>query len=123
MPEWAKMVLQFLSVPLASMVTYLVVRKKNTAETRKVQAEAQGSELENVNTIIKFWKTMVDDLGKEMNDLKRELIEFTTENKALKKEVNGYRRENEELRQQNENLEKRMVKMQDEIALLRRDHK
>ena len=64
--------------------TWLFARKKNNAE-------AKGSELENVEQAIKIWRETamelskrVDELSKEVEELRNDLITVHRENKALK---------------------------------------
>lgn len=58
---------------------------------KKSNAEAKGSELENVEQAIKIWRETaeklskrVDELSKEVEELRNDLITVHRENKALK---------------------------------------
>ena len=58
---------------------------------KKTNAEAKGSELENVEQAIKIWRETaeklslrVDDLSREIDELRNDLITVHRENKALK---------------------------------------
>lgn len=58
---------------------------------KKSNAEAKGSELENVEQAIKIWRetaeklsARVDELSKEVEELRNDLISVHRENKALK---------------------------------------
>ncbi len=58
---------------------------------RKTNAEAKGSELDNVDQAIKIWRetaeklsSKVDELSKEVNELRSDLALVHRENKALK---------------------------------------
>ncbi len=58
---------------------------------KKTNAEAKGSELENVEQAIKIWRetaeklsARVDELSREVNDLRNDLTAVHRENKALK---------------------------------------
>ena len=58
---------------------------------RKTNAEAKGSELENVEQAIKIWRETaeklskrVDELSAEVDELRKDLISVHRENKQLK---------------------------------------
>lgn len=58
---------------------------------KKTNAEAKGSELENVEQAIKIWRETaeklskrVDELSAEVDELRKDLISVHRENKALK---------------------------------------
>lgn len=106
--NWTSFIFQGLMLVLTSVITYLLTRKKNTAETRKVQADAEGQELTNVNTIIKFWKTMVEDLSKEMTDLKNELTTFITHDKEMKLKITGYEKQLADYEKKCNDLERKL---------------
>lgn len=78
--------------PIASAIIAWLLRGK--LETRKMNAEADGLELENLHKAQSFWRQMVDDLQREVNQLReqvqklsKQVFTFTQENSQLKEEV------------------------------------
>lgn len=72
---------------LGSGVTYLFTRKKNIADVRQVQANAEHVEMSSVETAIKIWRELAAEL-------KTEVIELRLECKQLGEEVDALRKEN-----------------------------
>jgi hypothetical protein len=83
--EWVAEVVKIVgSVGGGGIIGYFVTRKKTNAD-------AKGSELENVEHAIKIWRetaeklsTRVDELSLKVEDLQKDLISVHRENKALK---------------------------------------
>jgi archaellum component FlaC len=83
--EWITEVVKILgSVGGGGVIGYFVTRKKTNAE-------AKGSELENVEQAIKIWRETaeklslrVDELSKEIDELRADLVTVHRENKQLK---------------------------------------
>lgn len=71
----------------ASFVTWVFTRRKQTAE-------AEGSELDNVEKAVAIWRQTAEDLHKEINelrqqitDLRRQIDELQSENDRLIREI------------------------------------
>lgn len=71
----------------ASFVTWVFTRRKQTAE-------AEGSELDNVEKAVAIWRQTAEDLHKEINelrqqitDLRRQIGELQSENDRLIREI------------------------------------
>ncbi len=83
--EWVAEVVKIVgSIGGGGIIGYFVTRKKTNAE-------AKGSELENVEHAIKIWRetaeklsARVDDLSQEIDDLRADLVTVHRENKQLK---------------------------------------
>jgi septal ring factor EnvC (AmiA/AmiB activator) len=83
--DWISEVVKIVgSVGGGGVIGYFVTRKKTNAD-------AKGSELENVEHAIKIWRetaeklsARVDELSKEIDDLRADLITVHRENKQLK---------------------------------------
>ena len=83
--EWISEVVKIVgSVGGGGIIGYFVTRKKTNAD-------AKGSELENVEHAIKIWRetaeklsTRVDELSLEVEELRKDLISVHRENKQLK---------------------------------------
>lgn len=79
-----------MSLVAGATVSYLFARKKQRAETTRI-------ELENIKTAIEIWKTTATDLAMEVRSLNIRCEELT-------KEVIGLRLENHELASRLEQL-------------------
>ena len=83
--EWVAEVVKIVgSVGGGGIIGYFVTRKKTNAD-------ANGSELENVEHAIKIWRetaeklsARVDELSKEIDEMRLDLLTVHRENKALK---------------------------------------
>jgi hypothetical protein len=83
--EWVAEVVKIVgSVGGGGIIGYFVTRKKTNAD-------AKGSELENVEHAIKIWRetaeklsARVDELSLKVEELQKDLISVHRENKALK---------------------------------------
>ena len=83
--EWVAEVVKIVgSVGGGGIIGYFVTRKKTNAD-------AKGSELENVEHAIKIWRetaeklsARVDELSKEIDELRADLVTVHRENKQLK---------------------------------------
>ena len=83
--EWISEVVKIVgSVGGGGIIGYFVTRKKTNAD-------AKGSELENVEHAIKIWRetaeklsARVDELSREIDDLRADLVTVHRENKQLK---------------------------------------
>jgi chromosome segregation ATPase len=83
--EWISEVVKIVgSVGGGGIIGYFVTRKKTNAD-------AKGSELENVEHAIKIWRETaeklsdrVDELSREIDDLRADLVTVHRENKQLK---------------------------------------
>lgn len=71
----------------SSFVTWVFTRRKQTAE-------AEGSELDNVEKAVAIWRQTAEDLHKEINelrqqitDLRRQIGELQSENDRLIREI------------------------------------
>lgn len=61
------------------------------AGTRKRTAEAQGSELDNVQKAVTIWQGLAEDLRQEVASMKVELSKLQEENHQLRLEVSVLR--------------------------------
>jgi septal ring factor EnvC (AmiA/AmiB activator) len=83
--EWVAEVVKIVgSVGGGGIIGYFVTRKKTNAD-------AKGSELENVEHAIKIWRetaeklsARVDELSLEIDELRKDLVTVHRENKQLK---------------------------------------
>jgi hypothetical protein len=83
--EWVAEVVKIVgSVGGGGIIGYFVTRKKTNAD-------AKGSELENVEHAIKIWRetaeklsARVDELSKEIDEMRLDLLTVHRENKTLK---------------------------------------
>lgn len=76
----------------ASFVTWVFAR-------RKQKAEAEGSELDNVEKAVAIWRQTAEDLHKEINELRQQIAD-------LKSQVNNLQTENYKLQREIEKLRK-----------------
>lgn len=61
------LILAIISGPLAIILTWLIARRKNKADGKKAEAEADISELDSVEKAIKIWRETAESLLLEAN--------------------------------------------------------
>jgi len=88
----------FVAPVLGGLIGWVIARKKNDAELRKMVVETDGIELKNLHLATKIWKDMVRDLQIEVNQLRvqvqklsGQIFAFSLENSQLKEEVESLR--------------------------------
>lgn len=82
----------FLSSILAALITYILTRRKNSAEVDKVRAETASIEIKNVESVLAFWKKLAEDLTQRVEDLSKEVTCLRNENKNLTTEIKNLER-------------------------------
>lgn len=75
-----------------SMITYLVARKKNDAELRKIEAETDNTELEAVDKAVKIWRELAAELSRQLKEVKEEIESLRRENILLKADLKKLKR-------------------------------
>jgi predicted RNase H-like nuclease (RuvC/YqgF family) len=71
---------QLIMMALTALITWLVTRTKQNAETKKIEGETlQG--------VIKMWQNLVEDLTKEVKELTLEVKQLREENAELKFDI------------------------------------
>ena len=76
----------------ASFVTWVFTRRKQTAE-------AEGSELDNVEKAVAIWRQTAEDLHKEINELRQQITD-------LRRQIGELQSENDRLIKENEKIKK-----------------
>lgn len=76
-----------LSSAIAGGIGYLVARKKNESELRRMDVETENLELQTVHDVVNFWKNTVKDLRVEVDLLRLQVVAFRKENTDLKQEI------------------------------------
>lgn len=84
---------------ISSGITWIVARKKNGVQLRKLDAEASSIEIKNVHSLIGLWKGIVKDLQTEVDQLRTQVnklsnivTELEIENGQLKRDLNELQR-------------------------------
>ena len=104
-----------LSGVLAGGVGYILARKKNEADLRKLKVETDFLEINNFKSAVIFWKEQHDELKVELRALKDQVGEFVGENQELKKEIALFREENILLSVQIDDFKKQMIAIQQKV--------
>lgn len=73
---------------ISSFVTWIFARRKNSAEARQAEAQADITELDRVEQAIAIWRKMAEDLNAKVQNL-------SDENKKLILELKKVRKTNE----------------------------
>jgi len=84
---------------------FLMKKRMEKAAARTQEAEAQGSELDNVEKAVQIWRQLSEDLKKEISEIKKlnesleeKMSEVLRENRDLKKTISNLKREITELK-------------------------
>mgnify|MGYP003620330944 FL=1 len=70
-----------------AIVGYLLGKKKQDAETRVTQAQAQTSELDATEKAVAIWRGLAEDLKREVDELRILVNELRSENDRLRQEI------------------------------------
>jgi len=88
----------FATPALGVALGWLLKKKVNAAELRKMDVETDGLELKNLHLATKIWKDMVRDMQKEVAQLREQVqklqsqvFAFSMENSQLKEELESLR--------------------------------
>lgn len=106
---------------LASIITALIT---HILTMRKAKADASSTELENVDHVIKIWKTLAEDLTAKVPEWMKQIEELKAENEKwrllaeglnlkiaeLTRNINQLHEENGSLKRQIQDLEKLLTK-------------
>ncbi len=76
-----------ISPVLSALLAWVITRRKSTAEVRKIEAEAQEVEIGNVESVVKIWQKIAEDLGLQVSKLTAEVSSLRKENYSLKIEM------------------------------------
>lgn len=96
-----EVVITALAGAATAIVGYLFGKRKISADASKTEAEAGA-------IVSSQWKILYEQLEKDVNSLRLQILEFRKENKELVIEVHELRKENGELRKQIDRLENLM---------------
>ena len=102
-----ELIITFLAPLISAYGTWLVARRRNTAE-------AQSSELDNVDKAATIWRKLAEDLECR---LKAEIDSLRKDNHELKDLVNKLSSENEDLRKKMRTLESENKKLIEQLRI------
>ncbi len=105
-------VLLILSSVVTSIVTWLLTR-------RKINAEAESSELDNVAKAVKVWRELNEELELRFN---HEIDLLRRENCDLRNQVSEVMKKNEEMRAQMEALEIENRKLIEQLMIFNKNN-
>ncbi len=94
-----------ISAAITAFVTYIFTRRKYLTEVRKVDKEADSSEIDNVEKAIRIWRQLSEDIKVRLT---KDIEELRQENMKTREKLNTLIRENHALRHQMSNLEKEL---------------
>lgn len=72
---------------ISAALTFLLTKRKSSAETRKVLAETSSIEIKNAEAVINLWMKMAKDLAMQMNTLEDRVKNLQEENQKLREEI------------------------------------
>jgi len=101
------LIIMILGPLISAVVTYLFARRKNTAD-------AETSELDNVNKVATIWRTLATDLEERFT---REIGELRKDNEQLKEQVEKMSGENVDLRRKMKLLDNENKKLIEQLTI------
>lgn len=82
---------------ISSIVTWFLGRKRNKAEVKQIEAEAQASAIKNLHEANDYatdtYKQMVDDVSKQLEESKQRQGQMQTEIVGLRQEISQLRKD------------------------------
>jgi len=103
----ASLIIMILGPLVSGFATYVFARRKNTAD-------AETSELDNVNKVATIWRTLATDLEQRFS---REIGELRKDNEQLKGQVEKMSDENVELRKKMKLLDAENKKLIEQLTI------
>lgn len=82
-----------LTTASASILTYLLTRKKQNADIRATEASTHINELTATEKAVAIWRSLSEDLSKEVTELRNLIGELRVENEKLHAEIANLREE------------------------------
>lgn len=103
----ANLIIMILGPIVSAFATYVFARRKNTAD-------AETSELDNVNKVATIWRTLATDLEERFS---REIGELRKDNEQLKGQVEKMSDENVDLRKKMKTLDAENKKLIEQLTI------
>jgi len=100
---------------ITSMITFVLTRRKYNMEVRKAGAEADSTEIENLDRATKIWRELSEEVTKRLTS---DIDQLREENRHTREKLNALTRENNALRAQMASLQKELVASKVENAKL-----
>lgn len=111
-----------LPASITSLITYFLTRKKNVADVKKINAEVEANEIDNVERVAKIWRQLSEDLKEklsyEIDVLREENTNMKSELCTVQQQFSQVFSENSELKIQMNSLEKELKYSKCQIKLL-----
>ncbi len=98
---------------IVTVVTLRATKREADANAKKAEANAEGSEIENVDAAVKIWRDLAVEMSKRQNDLSEQVVALSKEVRQLKTATNKVIRLLDRITP--ENLEDMVKKIKDEI--------
>lgn len=86
---------------------------------RKIKADAEGGELDNVEKGLGIYRKIIEDLMKGQTELKIQLSSIVKENKSLRESLENFVSENKKLKEENEEFKKRITHLEGDIGTIK----
>lgn len=111
---------------LLAILTFIFTKRKYIAETKKVRADSDSSEIDNADKMAKMWRVFSEEfkvrLEKDIEELRdknltmrTQLNEIVIENTAINQRFTLILNENQDLRSQMQSLEKELIASKTQI--------
>lgn len=98
---------------VVTIVTLRATKREADANAKKAEANAEGSEIENVDAAIKIWRDLAVEMSSRQNELSEQVVVLSKEVRMLKTATNKVIRLLDRITP--ENLEDMVKKIKDEI--------
>ncbi len=93
---------------------YIFERRKNTAVTKGVEADASSKEIDNSSKVIDLYKNALDDLEKRYENKFQEIISlYDRKIRVLEDEIRLHKRLNSALKRESTEYKKRLKEIED----------
>lgn len=90
---------------VTQLINWALNRRKESKEIAKAGAEAQASELDNIDKAVAIWRKLAEEMNQQVVELKaqvktlgEEIGKLQVENITLKRQIDDLKNENEILR-------------------------
>lgn len=91
---------------IMSVITFFLTRRKYDMEVKKAGAEADSTEIENLDRATKIWRELSEEVTLRLTS---DIEQLRTENRQTRDKLNALTRENNALQAQMASLQKELV--------------
>lgn len=96
-------IIAIISSFISGTLGWMLSRKKNNAEVKKIYAEIEDSELKNIERAVAIWRNIAEDLSVQVKNLSAKCTQLSAEIETMQRQNKQLKIEIKKLEQSIEN--------------------